>query len=94
MYFYQRYFIDEIIAFNSGGNGDIFRGFYITIDEQEGVAILEVEGSKDSDSNVYSETGLLYTEEIPLSGRGIFAATYADGEPVHVGDVEDRGERI
>ncbi len=88
MYFYQRYFIDKNICFNS----DIFRGFYITIDEQAGIARLEVEGSKDSNSKTYSETRLLYSETIPLSGRGIFVARYADGEPVHIGDAEDRGD--
>ncbi len=87
MYFYQRYFIDENIYFN----GDIFRGFYITIDEKAGIATLEVEGPKNSNSNIYSETGLIYTEEILLSGRGTFAARYADGEPVHVSDAENRG---
>ncbi len=97
MYFYKRYFIDEIIAFNSGGNGDTIRevsGFYITIDEQAGIATLEVEGPKDSNPNVYSETGLVYSEEISLSGSGLFKAKYADGEPVHIGDTEDRGEPI
>ncbi len=90
MYFYKRYFIDEIICFNGDTIGEV-SGFYITIDEQAGVAILEVEGPKDSNSNVYSGTGLIYTEEILLSGRGTFAARYADGEPVHVSDAENRG---
>lgn len=94
MYFYKKYYIDEIITFNSGGNGDTIRevsGFYITIDEEVGVARLEVEGLKDSNPNVYSETGLIYSEEIPLAGPGTFKATYADGEPIHVGDAESRG---
>ncbi len=96
MYFYQRYFIDETIVFYSGSEGTMreVEGFYITIDEEEGVAILEVEGPKESDSNIYSKTRLLYSETIPLSGRGIFVARYADGEPVHIGDAEDRGEPI
>ncbi len=93
MYFYKRYYIDEIICFNDDTIRNI-EGFYIMIDEQAGIATLEVEGSKDSNLNVYSGTGLLYSETIPLAGRGIFAATYADGEPVHVGDVEDRGAPI
>ncbi len=95
MYFYKRYFIDEIIAFNSGGNGDTIRevsGFYITIDEQAGIATLEVEGPKDSNPNVYSETGLVYSEEISLSGSGKFAARYEGGEPIHVGDTESLGD--
>lgn len=93
VYFYQRYYIDENICFN----GDIIRsieGFYITIDEEKGVARLEVEGSKDSNSNAYSGTGLLYVEEIPLSGSGKFAARYADGEPVNISDSEDLGDPI
>ena len=97
MYFYKRYFIDEIIAFNSGGNGDTIRevsGFYITIDEQAGIATLEVEGPKDSNPNVYSETGLVYSEEISLAGPGIFKATYIDNEPIHFGDAEDRGNEL
>ena len=93
MYFYGRYFIDETIVFKCDTIREV-SGFYITIDEQAVVAILEVEGPKDSNSNVYSGTGLIYTEEIPLSGRGIFKATYIDNEPIHFGDAEDRGNEL
>ncbi len=94
MYFYGRYFINETITFFNGDTIRSIEGFYITIDEEIGVARLEVEGPKDSNPNVYSGTGLIYTEEIPLSGRGIFKATYIDNEPIHFGDVEDRGNPV